>query len=253
MRPLTDFWPDSLFGFLSRFLPAILTLLMLVGLIMLGNWQMHRLAWKEDLLRQIKDRRGGAPMVIETGARVAALRPATHHYQRAWLIGRFGAQTVFWFTQINQAPAGLSPQERVGYHVLTPFYLRDGTPLLVDRGFVPARLKAHIPSSLTHRQKLAVVLRWPDRRGPFDADDQPAENLFYVRDPAAIGAHWRLPLPVVIGEVADSGETWPRGGQTRMKLANRHLAYAMTWYGLALVLVFISGLWHMRAWNVKTG
>jgi surfeit locus 1 family protein len=40
---------------------------------------------------------------------------------------------------------------------------------------------------------------------------------------------------------------WPYGGQTRMVLSNNHLQYAVTWYGLALVLVFISGLWHIRA------
>ena len=35
---------------------------------------------------------------------------------------------------------------------------------------------------------------------------------------------------------------WPKGGVTRLELPNRHLEYALTWYGLAgaLVAVFIA-------------
>jgi len=39
------------------------------------------------------------------------------------------------------------------------------------------------------------------------------------------------------------GETegqWPKSGVTRLDFSNRHLEYAMTWYGLALTLV---GVW----------
>ena len=30
---------------------------------------------------------------------------------------------------------------------------------------------------------------------------------------------------------------WPRGGTTRLDIANRHLEYALTWYGLAATLI----------------
>jgi surfeit locus 1 family protein len=41
---------------------------------------------------------------------------------------------------------------------------------------------------------------------------------------------------------------WPQGGVTRLALPNRHLEYALTWYGLALTLVgvlvaFLIGRW----------
>ena len=34
-----------------------------------------------------------------------------------------------------------------------------------------------------------------------------------------------------------------------MNMANNHLQYAGTWFGLAIVLVIISGLWHIRFWK----
>ena len=40
---------------------------------------------------------------------------------------------------------------------------------------------------------------------------------------------WRPCSPLLSG--------LPRGGVTRLDLPNRHLEYALTWYGLALTLI----------------
>ena len=233
---------------LRFYVPALLTLIMLAVLLMLGAWQVERLAWKQDLLARIAARQEAPPLALKSRD-IAFLQAATHEYQRAVLRGSFGNQTVFWFTQIENKPDGLPTPDKVGYHALSPFYLDDGGVLLIDRGFVPSRLKDTLPPPDTTMQNLTIVLRWPDARGRFDNADKPQEALFYVRDPQAIGAHWQLALPAVIGERADTGRGWPRGGQTRMKIANNHLQYAVTWFGLAIVLVIISGLWHIRQWK----
>ena len=233
-------------------LPAVLTLVMLAVLLSLGSWQVQRLQWKLERIETISLRQDAAPIRLTSKAEIAALQEPSHHYQAALLRGHFGPQQVFWYTQISRAPAGLPPQARRGYHVLSPFYLSDGAVIMVDRGFVPERQKDTLAAPDGETQEIAVVLRWPDQRGTFDALDQPADNLFYVRDPQAIGPHWQVSLPPVIGELAATPEgQWPYGGQTRMVLSNNHLQYAVTWYGLAVVLVFISGLWHIRAWKQR--
>lgn len=236
-----------------RFLfPAILTVLILAVLLSLGTWQVNRLHWKLDKIATIEGRKDAAPIGLKNAQDIAALNEATHHYQRASMRGRFGPQQGFWYTQVNNIPAGLPPQARRGFHVLSPFYLADGGVILVDRGFVPSSLKASLPPPSDALQDIQLVLRWPDRRGAFDADDQPDENLFYVRDPQSMGAAWQLDLPEVIGELgATPAGQWPYGGQSRLVLSNNHLQYAVTWYGLAVVLVFISGLWHIRAWKQR--
>ncbi|MDB4106469.1 SURF1 family protein [bacterium] len=235
------------------FLPAVLTLVMLVTLLGLGTWQVQRLAWKLGQIDKITARQNSPIQELNTAQDIAALREPLQHYQKTRLRGTFGPQQVFWYTQIHNPPAGLSPQYRRGFHVLSPFYLTDGSAIMIDRGFVPVALKDALANPPEGEQTLAVVLRWPDQRGVFDAEDAPFDDLFYVRDPKVIGQHWGVALPPVIGELAidDSPEAtpWPRGGQTRLVLNNRHLQYAVTWYGLAVVLVFISGLWHIRAWK----
>jgi surfeit locus 1 family protein len=236
-----------------RFLmPAILTLVMLIGLLGLGSWQMQRLQWKLQQIAKIEARQNTPPLRLQNQADIGVLTEAQHHYQPARLRGSFGSQQGFWYTQIHNPPSGITPQQRRGYHVLSAFYLADGAAVLIDRGFVPASEKDALPAPSQALQEIDIILRWPDKRGLFDADDSPSQNLFYVRDPKVIGQYWQLALPPVIGEMVASRQatlTWPLAGQTRLVLSNRHLQYAVTWYGLALVLVFISGLWHIRAWK----
>lgn len=231
--------------------PIALTLVMLFVLLSLGFWQVDRLAWKEDLLARIQARQEAPPLRISDAADIKQLNEASHAYRRAVLIGRFGAEQLFWFTQIENEPQGLPRRDAAGYHVLVPFILADGSAMLVDRGFVPARLKDTPTANPQDFRSLPVILRWPDRRGRFDNDDKPQKGLVYVRDGPVIGRYWQRELPRVIGESTEIGEHWPRGGQTRMKMSNNHLQYAGTWFGLAIVLVIVSGLWHIRFWKTR--
>ncbi len=234
---------------LRFFLPAFLTAIMLAALLALGFWQVERLSWKQELLARIAARQAAPAFTIAEAADIQALSKQDDEYRRATLRGRYGREQLFWFTQIENKPKGLPRRDAAGYHVLVPFVLSDGTPLLLDRGFVPARLKDTPDANPDGVHNLDVILRWPDRRGRFDNADKPTEGLVYVRDPKAIGHYWRMDLPVFLAESAAPGKHWPRGGQTRMKIANNHLQYAGTWFGLAIVLVIISGLWHIRLWK----
>jgi surfeit locus 1 family protein len=232
---------------LRSFFPAVLTLLMLAVLLALGAWQVERLAWKQDLLARMEARRDAPPLRLSTQSDIQKLAAEAHDFYPAILRGRFGAQMVFWFTQIENKPSGLDRLDAAGYHMLVPFMLEDGSAIMVDRGFMPARLlDIPAPPPPQGLQELAVILRWPDGRGAFDNADDAARDLFYVRDPKAIGAHWQLALPPMLGEAAFANESWPRGGQTRFSMPNNHLQYAVTWFGLAIVLVIVSGLWHIR-------
>ena len=227
--------------------PAVLTLVMLAVLLSLGAWQVERLAWKTDLLGRMEARRDAPPLSISGQADIAALKRDAHDFYPAIFNGRFGDDVVFWFTQIENKPTGLDRLDAAGYHMLVPFMLEDGSAILVDRGFIPARLlDITAPPPPQGLQNLAVILRWPDGRGAFDNEDDPSRNLFYVRDPKAIGAHWQFALPPMLGEAARANDSWPRGGQTRFSMPNNHLQYAVTWFGLAIVLVIVSGLWHIR-------
>ena len=79
-------------------------------------------------------------------------------------------------------------------------------------------------------------------------DNDPAANSWFWRDLSAMGKALlasseasRLTPFFVEAEAGDVPGGWPKGGVTRLVLTNKHLEYALTWYGLAATLVFVFG------------
>ncbi|MEC8094974.1 MAG: SURF1 family protein, partial [Pseudomonadota bacterium] len=167
---------------MRRTLPLLATVVMLAGLLSLGFWQVERLAWKEDLLARIEQRLSAESLVLASADDIASLRREAHDYHPAVIDATRSGGSVLWFTQIENAPAGIAPADRVGYHVLTPVVLADGAHILLDEGFVPARLKDQIGDLQGKVQRLPVVIRWPDARNIFAAENDLENGLAYVRD-----------------------------------------------------------------------
>ena len=92
------------------------------------------------------------------------------------------------------------------------------------------------------------LLRHADEQTMFVPDNDPGRNIWYWRDIDAMAATLGADAPRVHKYVVDAEAEpappggWPKGGVTRLELPNRHLEYALTWYGLAgtLVAVFIA-------------
>src|SRR5262249_52869805 len=52
------------------------------------------------------------------------------------------------------------------------------------------------------------------------------------------------PMIVEADDTPNAGG-WPRGGQTVVRFRNEHLQYAITWFGLALVLMVVYVAYHV--------
>ena len=90
------------------------------------------------------------------------------------------------------------------------------------------------------------VVRWPEPRSYFTPNDDPARNLWFVRDHLAIAAAkgWGGVAPFYIElETPAPPGGWPRPGALKVNIRNEHLQYAITWYGLAGVLAVMFVLW----------
>jgi surfeit locus 1 family protein len=141
---------------------------------------------------------------------------------------------------------------KVGYHVYTPLRLADGRSVFVNRGFVPEDLKA--PSGRAEGQVEGVVSVTGLARAKLEAkpswvvpDNEPRKKLYFWKDLGAMAADASIPPDRVVPFFVDAGAApnpggWPKGGITRLDLPNNHLSYALTWYGLAAVLVVVSVL-----------
>ncbi|MDB5596593.1 MAG: SURF1-like protein [Hyphomicrobiales bacterium] len=225
--------------------PSLLALAVFALLVSLGVWQLHRLAWKEDLIAKIDARAHGPAVAIPPQSAWASLRPDDYEYRHVSVSGRFEHDKEALVFRASGPGDGLS---KPGYLVMTPLQLDDGSHVLIGRGFVPEesrdpamRAAGQIEGEVT----VTGLMRAPEPRNTFTPADTPAKNQWFTRDPLAIAAHFGLERSAPFSIDADATLLpggLPRGGVTVVTIPNDHLSYALTWFGLAATLVVIFGL-----------
>jgi surfeit locus 1 family protein len=210
------------------------------SLIALGVWQLDRLQWKLALIAQVNGNMHAAP--VSPDAVLAMVQGA--QYRRVALDGRFdNAKEAYIFgTDANGTP---------GYHVVVPFTTGDGRTFLIDRGIVPKEKldpATRRPGQITGITHIVGVWRTPDRPGMFTPAPDAAHRIWYAHDLAAIAKAdgVKLPAPVIIeADASPNPGGWPRGEQTVVRFRNEHLQYAITWFGLAAVLLVVYIAYHV--------
>ena len=201
----------------------------------LGTWQLERLQWKLALIATVNGHMAAAPVSLD---QITAMKPDDAQYRRVTLHGQFdhGKEAYVFTTDAGAAV----------YHVLTPFKTDDGKLLMVDRGEVPKEKlnpASRAAGNVAEDTQITGVWRAPDAPGLFTPPPDAAHRIWYARDLSSIAAadHLALSAPVVIeADASPNPGGWPKGGQTVVSFRNQHLSYAVTWFGLAIVLL---GVW----------
>lgn len=222
---------------------AAMTLLALAILLGLGFWQLERKAWKDNLLATIAARTTEQPVDLLGAYSATHENELGFEYMRAKVRGRYVHDKERYF----YAP---DPQLGSGYHVYTPLEIAGTTAVVfVNRGFVPEDLKdpAKRPQGqLDGEVEVVGLLRAPGKKGTFTPDNDAKANLWFWRDYAGLFASAftgedRTPIAAFLDAEGAAPGGWPKGNATLVDLPNRHLEYALTWFGLAGTLLAIFG------------
>jgi len=234
-------------SWLGLLVPALLAF---AALLALGTWQIQRKAWKEGLIASLTERLAAPPQALPAAKTWSSLDRASDEYRRVTFAAAFDYADE---ALVYGAASAFRPDvSGPGYWVFTPARLADGSVVIVNRGFVPegrqdpkSRPAGAVPGTID----IVGVMRWPDRSW-FTPADEPAKNLWFARDPAAIAAAKGLgqgPDPVAPFYVEEDMPMPPGGlpqpGKLAVNLPDSHLQYAVTWYGLALVLAVVFIAW----------
>ncbi len=240
--------------------PSLAALAGLAVLIGLGSWQLQRKQWKDRLIAQIESRIKAPPMALDrfVGAHVraplqsasggAALDPSAE-YTRI----RVGGPLLRQHQRHLYAPdQRLGP----GYHLYVPLVSERRRLVIVNLGFIPQQLKspaARPDGARNSTVEVVGLVRLPGRQGLFTPNHDVKGNSWYWRDldGMAVGlppGSTVLPFFIDAQTIAPAVGPWPKPGVTRLRLPNRHLEYAVTWFGLAatligVFLVFAVGRW----------
>ena len=233
-------------GLITPSLAALMALAMLMGL---GTWQYRRAVWKNGLISQIAARTT-APAQAFSQALARYDKGKDVEYVRVELTGRFRNDLEMYVYRPRS--------EGQGYDVYTPLQRASGDFVLVNRGFVPSRVLQPDTRSkglVTGDTTLIGLLRIPRQPGYFVPAPEPAKRIFYAADMPAMSAVLKQQGIAKVAPVFVDAEAkpvmpggWPQGGTTNLKLPNRHMEYAITWFGLAATLIgvylaFAIGRW----------
>lgn len=230
--------------------PAVMALTTFAILVSLGTWQVERKAWKEQLIATLDRRLAAAPATLPALPQWPALDPARDEFRRVVLTAELlNDKEALVYTSGSSLRGDVSGP---GYWVFTPARLVDGSLVMIDRGFVPEGRRDPATRSVGQtvgRAELVGVLRWPEAAGPFTPAASPSANLWFARDPAGMAAAKAIG-PIAPFYVEQEGPV-PAGGlplpaRLRPNLPNNHLGYIVTWYGLAVVLIGVFGVWAIR-------
>jgi len=209
----------------------------------LGTWQVRRLEWKTNLVKELLEKTKSEPQPLpDDESELAALELRPVHVRGSYDHGRelyIGPRSKIVQTGEEElGRSGLLSTGQTGVQVVTPFRLADsGREILVNRGWVPTKKMA--PSTRAEGQivgehEIVGVVRVTETRSQFmPADAATNKNMFLYRDLdrlSAVAGTSRVFLDLTADSAVPGS---PLAGQTRVTLRNEHLQYAITWYLLS--------------------
>lgn len=231
----------------SLLLPGIVAAAAFAVLIGLGVWQLERKVWKENLIATLAERMSAKPSPLSPRAEWQNLTPAADEFRRVRMRVAFDPRRE---ARVYSGGAGLRDDVKApGYFAFAPARLSDGATVVINRGHVDnptpdASLKPiAVPDAAAD---IVGVLRWPEPPGWFVAPYSQRQDLWFARDHRAMAERygWGEVAPFYIEMESPSPPGGvPRPGSLTVKLRNDHFGYALTWFGLAAVLLGVFGFW----------
>lgn len=235
----------------SGFKIAAIVVAALVGfatLVSLGVWQVHRLAWKRDLIARVEQRVHAPPVAAPARSQWPKIGVANSEYLHVVIEGRFRHDRETLVQAVTERGGG--------FWVITPLETAQGETVLINRGFVPPNHRD--PATRAEGQIEGVtsvtgLIRMSEAGGAYLRANDPAADRWYSRDVGAIARARGLTNVAPYFIDADAGEPQggnaPVGGLTVIAFSNNHLQYALTWFGLALMVAGGAALVLRHEWR----
>jgi surfeit locus 1 family protein len=259
-----------------RWAPVALAALGIAGLVALGVWQLERREWKLALIERVEHRIHAAPIAAPAPPDWPSLDRQNSEYLRVTATGHFlqGRETLvravttlgggFWVLAPFQADAGfivlvnrgfVPPEQRdpatrndavsAGEATTITGLVRITEP---GGGF----LRANVPAderwysrdvaAISHARKLSGTAPYfiDAEAGPESAPHARDAEASPESTPQSSDAEVTPESTLRVVNASAGASRMPVGGLTVVTFRNNHLLYAVTWFGLALMLAALA-------------
>ncbi len=225
--------------------PSIFSIITFVILFGFGTWQVKRLFWKEALIERYVKHSQSDPVTDPKELNGSKIQ----EFKYTEFLGSFLHKNEIYIT-------GKTFEGNAGFHVITPLKLNNNSIILVNRGWVSEGYKEPEKrkfSLINDEITLKGIIRYPQKKGYFVPENDGENGFWFTIKPSEIFNFLNLNEREVIDtyyiDALREGKkiTLPIGVTGQPKLRNQHLSYAVTWYGLALSLLFVYFSYHVSS------
>lgn len=234
------------FRFTPTWLMLILTLLFFSLFVRLGFWQIQRADEKRKMIVAQKTQELQKPL-FWTKSQKQPLQ-----YERIILKGNYLPQIFLLDNQHHQ--------HQFGYNVLSPLELLDGSIIMIDRGWVAGELSRRIfPNIITPHGFLTLQgsVYFPSKNqwvlGPsLEKKGNKVVILERLDTQLMSQVLQKTVSPFIIRLDKQDANGFVREWATVSMPPQRHLAYALQWFVMALVVLIIFVALNLKKKNEKT-
>ncbi len=230
---------------------GIFILVMVIGFVSLGIWQLQRRAEKHALIAALTERLAEAPGALPLPSQWGALTPARDEFRRVQFQATYESKP-----DAMVYSSGSAVREDIsgpGTWAFLPAHLSSGETVVINAGFVPNPMQdraqhdqAVKPLHADTPVMLTGYLRFPEKAGMLTLQENLDKRLWFTRDHLAMASQlgWGVVAPFYIDleqPVPPSGI--PKPGPLEVHLKDDHMQYAITWFSMAGAVVIAFGLW----------
>lgn len=217
----------------------------LAFLFWLGSWQLDRRAWKADLIAQFEQTMHAPPAGLE----------ATLCSGEAALGRRVDMDSVSAGDETLKV-YGVGPQGAPGWRIFAPVRVpacEERSVILAETGFEPLDTARRGGDGRTAASSTPAGLRFerPAPRGPFTPPNDRDAGEFYAFDAAAMAQALGLERDQLVSSWWVGADDADLPAYLTQTPPERHVGYAATWFLMALALIAIYALFHVRAGRLR--
>lgn len=225
------------YRFKSNIIATILVLVGVVFLVNLGTWQLSRAEEKQVIINDVEQRKSSLALSL-----TALDKLDDKNYYQVELDGHFDNEHYLLLD--NRIYKSM-----VGFEVIQPFIIQSRV-VLVNRGWIPLpRERKDLPDIPEQLGSLIIEgeVNVPGRAIVLVEDQLSAKNSWPqlvqsidIKSLTALYGEIGMTIePWVLRQKADDDPFYRRLWFTINMTPDRHISYAVTWFGLALALIII--------------
>ena len=206
----------------NKLLFSVFVYFIILTLLSLGFWQIYRLNWKLDLIKQIENSLKNDPVELTSIEKKNYLRIKTS--------GDIDFNKQIYLYNLND-------NGKPGFEVINPIKIGDEN-YLMNRGWIPFEKKDLPEINLVDQNKIVGTLMLQTKPSTFKPENDIEKNYWFTLNREDISKYtgrnfsqyviylngdYKIPKPRVI----------------TAKISNNHKKYAITWFSMAISILLI--------------